>query len=234
MSGARVLAAIASVERRAHILPKALASLRPHVDVLAVYLNGYRETPAAVAKLADIIIRDDENRGAERKFHWATEHDGIYLTCDDDFAYPADYVPTMVAAVKRWGGKAIVTAHGREYRGDPKAFHGFVRQRLGTVFHEVKRGYWVNHPGTGVMAWDTRTVPIPSEWPERNISDMQVAVWAQRNGVPIWLIPHRRGWLESFATLDPQGIFRTSQAEKHARRNALLQQVEWKLNTIDP
>lgn len=230
----RTLAAIASVERRAHLLPKALASLRPHVDTLAVYLNGYGEVPAEVSRLADIVVRDDENRGAEKKFHWAAEHDGIYLSCDDDFAYPADYVPTMVAAVERWDGRAIITAHGREYRGSPKVFQAFVRKRFGTVFHEVKRGFWVNHPGTGVMAWDTRHVRVPAEWPERNAADMQVAVWAQRNDVPIWLIPHPKSWLESFATLDPNGIYRTSEAEGHRRRNSILQRIdEWKLFTVE-
>jgi len=84
-----------------------------------------------------------------------------------------------------------------------------------------------------VMAWDARRVRIPSEWPERNVADMQLALWAQRNAVPIWLIPHRARWLESFATLDPNGIFRTSQAEGHGRRNALLRQTDWRLFTLD-
>lgn len=230
---ARVLAAIASIPTRAHLLPRALRSLRPFVDVLAVYLNGFDEVPDAVAELADLHVCDPKNRGAEGKLHWAGQHDGIYLSCDDDFAYPADYVPTMVEAVERWGGRAIVTAHGREYRGEPSGFYDFVRKRLGIVHHEVKRGYWVNHPGTGVMAWDARRVRLPGEWPERNVADMQVALWAQRNAVPIWLIPHPARWIESFATLDPNGIFRTSQAEGHARRNALLRQTDWRLFTLD-
>lgn len=229
---ARTLAAIASIPSRAHLLPRALKSLRPHVDVLAVYLNGYGEAPAEITGLADLVVADPENRGAEKKFHWASEHDGIYLTCDDDFAYPPDYVPTMVEAVERFGGRAIVTAHGREYRGEPTGFHDFVRKRVGLYHQHVKRGIWVNHPGTGVMAWDARRVRIPAEWPLRNIADMQVAVWAQRNAVPIWLVPHQARWLESFATLDPGGIFRSSQAEGHARRTALLKTTEWRLFEI--
>lgn len=226
---ARVLAALASIPTRANLLPRVIASLRPHVDELAVYLNGYREVPSSVLKFADHHVLDPENRGAERKLFWADKHDGICLSCDDDFAYPADYVPTMVAAVERWGGRAIVTAHGREYRGRVDSFYGFVRQRLGIIHHEVKRGMWVNHPGTGVMAWDARRVHLPAEWPLQNIADMQVALWAQQNAVPIWLVPHRARWLESFATLDPNGIFRTSQSEGHRRRNELLSRADWHL-----
>lgn len=230
---APVLAALASVARRAHLLPRVVASLRPHVDILAVYLNGYGSVPDCVKRSADLHVLDPVNGGAEKKLHWAEQHEGIYLSCDDDFSYPEDYVPTMVRAVERWRGRAIVTAHGRVFTGRPHEFNQSVRSKLGIVHYEVKEGRWVNHGGTGVMAWDASAVKVPATWPERNIADMQVSLWAQRNKVPIWLVPHKRRWLDSFATLDPNGIFRSSQAEGHRRRNTLLQQTEWNLHTID-
>ena len=229
----RVLAALATVPGRAHVLPRALESLRPHVDVLAVYLNGYADVPKVVSKLADLHVLDHENRGAERKLHWAAEHGGIYLSCDDDFAYPADYVPTMVAAVQQWKGQAIVTGHGRSFHGRPRTIQEYQRSSLGIVHHQVKTGRWVNHGGTGCMAWDTREVALPAEWPLRNMADMQVSVWAQRNRVPIWLVPHKGRWLDSFLTMDPNGLFASSRAEGHARRNALLQTTDWQIFTVN-
>lgn len=233
------LAAIASIPSRAHHLSRALASLRPQVDRLCVYLNGYETVPTCVRELADEHVLDAENRGAEAKLHWADQRAGIALTCDDDFVYPPEYVATMVAAVEQWQGMAIVTAHGRTYRGRPRHVGDVVPGSRGIVHAFVRRGRWVNHPGSGVMAWDARRVPLPARpWPHRNATDMQVAVWAQRAEVPIWLVPHPARWLGSLASLDPEGIFMTSKATGHALRNRILREhgdaAGWALYRAEP
>lgn len=219
-----VLAALASIPRRSHILPSVLASLRPQVDRLCVYLNGYAAAPSCVSDLADEFVLAPENEGAERKLHWADRCDGVYLSCDDDFVYTPDYAATMVEAVERWHGKAIVTAHGRVYTGKPGHVHDLSSKSIGTVFTRVKEGRWVNHGGTGVMAWDARTVHVPTEWAHMNMADLQLAVWAQHARVPMWLIPHKSSWLGSLAESDPNGLWRTSKREGHRRRSALLVQ----------
>lgn len=217
------MAALASIPRREHFLPAVLRSLRGQVDRLCVYLNGYGAVPASVLELADEHVLSPTNGGAERKLHWAAEWDGIYLSCDDDFGYVDGYVATMISAVERWRSAAFITAHGRAYRGCPRSVHDIVPGSRGVVHHRVRTGGWVNHGGTGVMAWDARQIHLPREWPERNMADMQLAVWAQLERVPMWMIPHRAHWLTSLATMDPKGIFRSSQAEGHRRRNELLQ-----------
>jgi hypothetical protein len=213
-----------------------LASLRPQVDELRVYLNGFDEVPRCVAEMADAFVVSPENGGAERKLHWAGDWDGVYLSCDDDFVYPEDYARTLLEAIQQWGGRAIVTAHGREYPREPTNVGDFLPQSLGIVHQRVKFGHWINHGGTGAMGWDARVVRVPTEWPERNMADMQVAIWAQGAGVPLWLIPHRANWIRSLAAVDPNGIFRTSQADGHRRRNSVLrrhaQQNGWKLHEL--
>lgn len=237
------VAALASTPRRAHLLPRVLASLRPQVDLLHVYLNEQTTAPACVRELADDFVCDPQNRGAEAKLSWSSrpsfsransESDGFcYLSCDDDFIYPQNYVSTMVAAVQKWDGRAIVTAHGRSYAGRARGFFDIVPGSLGTIHRRVAAGRWINHAGSGVMAWDSRKVRIPSEWPERNATDAQVSVWAQRNKIPIWLVPHPAKWLASLASSDPQGIFRTSQRDKHRTRNALISSVDWHLYKVE-
>lgn len=217
------LAALASIPGRAQFLPRVLFSLRGQVNRLCVYLNGYESVPDCVRELADEHVLDVENRGAEKKFQWASSHAGVYLSCDDDLLYPQDYVATMCDAVRRWDGEAIVTAHGRSYEGAPTHVHQVAPGSVGVFTHKLTAGRWVNHGGTGVMAWDTRRVRVPSEWPERNVADMQVSIWAQRNGVPIWLREHPARWIRSLAGLDPQGIFITSRRDGHRKRNALLE-----------
>jgi hypothetical protein len=218
------LASLASVPEREHLLVQALESLRPQVDRLHVYLNGYEADPCCVQDLADKYVLSPENHGAERKFHWAQAHAGVYLTCDDDFVYAEGYVATMVDAVLRWDGRAIVTAHGRTYRPQARNVFDVVPGSVGIIHKRVGNGRWVNHGGTGVMAWDASKLAVPTSFPERNLADMQLSVWAQLNQVPIWLIPHEAHWLKSLASLDPAGIFRSSQAEGHERRNRLIRQ----------
>lgn len=233
----KTLAALASIPARAGFLPKVLESLRPQVDRLHVYLNGYTAVPECVRRLADEHVLSPVNQGAERKLHWADAHDGIYLSCDDDFVYPGEYVRTMVDAVLRWGGRAIVTAHGRTYRAYPRSVFDIDPKSLGIIHKRVDRGRFVNHGGTGVMAWDASRLKLPTTFPERNILDMQVAVWAQQSKVPIWLIPHKAHWLGALAPMDPKGIFRSSQREGHSRRNRMLREHSvsaggWKLHAL--
>lgn len=221
------LAALASIPSRSHLLPQTLASLRPQVDTLCVYLNGYEAAPSCVLELADHHVLDPVNSGAERKLHWADKHDGLYLSCDDDLLYPRDYARRMGEAVSDWGGTAICTAHGREYEGSPRDVHDVVPGSVGTYAMTVAHGRLINHGGTGVMAWDAGKVHVPTEWGQRNIADMQVALWAQQAGVPMYLVPHSGTWIGSLAMNDPRGLWRKSVKEGHARRNGLLRTRQW-------
>jgi len=223
---ATTLAAIATIPERTKFLPRVLESLRPQVDRLCVYLNGHAEVPACVLELADEHVLSPTNDGAEAKVHWADRHDGIYLSCDDDFIYRSEpaYVATMVHAVEQWEGAAIVTAHGRSYQGRPQRVGDIVPRSQGIIHARVPSGRWVNHPGTGVSAWDARRVHVPTSWPRRNAADMQLAAWAQRARVPIWLVPHRGRWLGSLASIDPRGIYMTARARGFPIRTAVLQE----------
>jgi hypothetical protein len=219
-----VLAALAAQERRAALLPQVLAALRPQVDRLCVYLNGWKSVPECVSKLADEHVLADENTGAERKFHWADRWDGIYCSVDDDLLYPPDYVERMVDGVERTHRRAIVSVHGRAYLGRPHTVHQVAPHGIGFYERNVPCDRPINHAGTGVMAWDARQVRVPTAFPERNIADMQLAVWAQQNSVPMWLLKHEARWVKNLAPLDSEGLFRTSQRDNHQRRNVLLQQ----------
>lgn len=217
---------MASQPRRAEYLPQVLGNLVRQVDQVAIWLNGYAAPPDIVLELARAgVLRYElarDNLGAEKKFHWAAEWAGLYFTTDDDMIYPPDYVARMVEAVEHWDGQAIVACHGRTYK--PRAGHvnDLMPGSAGLFYTRIDQGHWVNHAGTGVMAWDARRVHVPTEWPEKNLADMQLAVWAQRNKAPIWLLPHQAHWLRSLAPLDPKGIWKTSQAQGHERRNEAL------------
>jgi len=192
------------------------------VDLLHVYLNGYDDVPGAVRELADAWVLDSENAGAERKFWWASKHEGIYCSCDDDIVYPPDYVTRLTQELRARAGRGLVTGHGRIYRERAREAHDVQSASIGRFHRRVDNGRLVNHGGTGVMAWDAQATHVPTQWPERNLADMQVAVWAQQNRIPIWLMAHPANWYRPLALIDPHGIFRSSQAEGHRRRNAMI------------
>lgn len=217
-----VLAALAAIPGRADILPSVLHSLRPQVDVLCVYLNGWNSVPECVRGHCDDYVVSSTNQGAERKTHWADKHDGIYLSCDDDFEYPPDYAAAMVAEVERFSGEAIVTAHGRAYLGKPRDVHDVMPGSIGMYYRNVPCGRWVNYAGTGVTAWHAGTVKVPTRWEQRNNLDAQFAVWAQREQVPMWLLKHEGHWLKTYRPLDPNGIFKSSQRERHRTRSGII------------
>jgi hypothetical protein len=220
----QVVVSIASQARREVLLGRTLESLRLQCDVLCVYLNGYAEVPGFARELAQHVVHDRANNGAERKFWWAQRFpDALCFTCDDDIAYPPDYVAVMRAALEEHPG-AAVTAHGRSFRGIPLSVHHVVPGSVGKFHRQVNVGSYVNHAGTGVLAWDARRLTVPDRWPLQNIADAQFAVWAQQARVPIWLVPHEAGWLSSPALRDPLGLFAASRQEGHARRSALLRE----------
>jgi hypothetical protein len=226
------LVAVATTPDREALLPASLGSLRKQCDRLHVYLNGHADVPACVRELADVYAGGEENEGADKKFHWSREYDGIYLSCDDDFVYPPDYVARMTAGVERFGGRALVTAHGRTYPPHPTNVADQLRGRSATLTCRVPHGRWVNHAGTGVLAWDARVVQVPLEYPVLNMTDVQLSAWANREEIPIWVVPHNPGWLKPIPNRC-ESISKRSRMERHGTKNALLlQHPEWKLHEV--
>lgn len=224
------LVAIATTPDRVALLGESLPSLRHQCDRLHIYLNGHTEVPPIVWDLADEHVLSATNEGADKKFHWAHEHGGIYLSCDDDFVYPPDYVARMAGAVQHWGGRALVTAHGRTFPPKPKDLADQVFK--GSLATHVPKGRWVNHAGTGVLAWDATQIQVPLSYPVKNRSDVQLSAWANARGIPIWLVPHSPTWLKP---IRHQGstVGAASRAERHATNNALLHaHGEWKLHQL--
>ena len=221
----RTLAVVVTMPGRP--LDQVLASLRPQVDELAVYCNGFDSPPKSA--LPDYVRCDPDNTvGASGKFFLSRSHTGIYLACDDDLLYPPDYVQVMCDAVRRWDGRALVTCHGRElYAGR------FEAARLAYRALAACRGRWLNYPGSCALAFDTR-LKVPDVFPKNN-EESALAVWAQQHGVPIWLLPHEADWLQTLLPPKYKGptVWKAEKAAAFANRNAILSQVdEWWVHQV--
>lgn len=216
------LAVLATVPGREATLRECLASLRPQVDELRVICHDMTEPPAAVLEFATDFVCMADRAGSAAKLLFADTWKGLYLGCDDDLAYPADYVETMRRWVKRWKGRALVTCHGRTL--SPKS-RGFLDVVSASAPQQANAGAWINYPGGCAMAFDTR-LNVPPFVPGKNLEEAHLAVWAQRRGVPIWLVPHAAGWLRYLlAGKDLPTIWAEEKGAQFANRNAVLRPV---------
>lgn len=227
------LAALATIPGREFALRECLASLRPQVDEIRVVCNGFTEVPDVVRELADAwILEPDDTRGSAAKLEWADRFTGLYLGCDDDLAYPADYVDVMRQWVKRWKGRALVTCHGRTLKPDAC---GFLDASFARAPQQANTGAWINYPGGCAMAFDTR-LNIPRVVPGKNLEEAHLAVWAQRERVPIYLVPHAAGWLRYLlAGKDLPTIWAEEKAAGFVNRANVLEKVGtsaegWRVN----
>lgn len=224
------MAALATIPGRP--LGAVLRTLRPQVDTLVVFCNGFYTPPDEVLQYADDWDVDPENSAQDRaKFAWAATWRGVYLTCDDDILYPADYVSRHVAAIKRFGKAVISTAHGRIIK--PEA-ENWGDQCRATRYWEASPGFWCNWAGTGVSAFHT-TLRVPPIWPgaETN-ADGYLARWCQERQVPIWCLPRHAGWIQPHPRRDWQAMFEADRSNEYANVNAHVRAIPaWRVYT-DP
>ena len=131
----------------------------------------------------------------------AEEKTGIILTVDDDIHYPKDYVETMVSAVNRYSGNAIIGVHGCVLPvGEPVKDWKDYRQnrRVHWFRRSVSVDVPVNIVGTGTMAYDATKMKFNwQDYQEQRMVDIHVAVEAQENKWPMispirpreWMVP---------------------------------------------
>jgi hypothetical protein len=220
------LAVLATVPGREAAVAVCLASLRPQVDEIRVVCNGFRsydDVPRAVKDFADeFVLMPDDPHGSAAKLRWASHWAGLYLGCDDDLEYPADYAAYMLGRVQRWKGRALVTCHGRILAGRATKFTDAVQA---WAPQQANDGAWLNYPGGCALAFDTR-LGVPDVVPGKNLEEAHLAVWAQRKGVPIYLAPHAAGYLRYLlAGTDLPTIWAEEKGAKFANRNAVLREI---------
>ena len=206
-----VLASVASIPSRTDWLREVIHGLRPQVDRLLVYLNDYPAVPAFLEGEGIIVIRSNEHgdRGDAGKFFAAGQHTGIHLLCDDDIAYPDDYVEQLLAGIERYERRAVVGFHANMLR---EPFADYLRTR--TIIH-MSRGVaadvGVHVLGTGTAAYHSSTIRVrPEDFRVPNMADVWFALLGQRQQVPFVQLRREAGWLQEFVQVygtAPDGLY---------------------------
>lgn len=161
-----------------------------------------------------------DTSGSIAKLEWANRWDGIYLGCDDDIQYPIDYVKVMSQWIKIWEGQAIVTCHGRILREKSVSF--LDAEFSAQAFKDCP-GRWINYPGGLGIGFHT-SLDLPNTFPGKSTEEAALAVLAQERQIPIWLVPHKEGWLRwLLAGKNLPTIWAEEKSTGFVRRNKVLE-----------
>lgn len=192
-----VHAAVASIPGRQAQLAAVVAAIAPQVDVLHVYLNGYATVPDFLQGKSAVRVARSQDWGDARdngKFHFLGEAGSYYLTLDDDLAYPADYVRTLLLNIEKYGRRAVVGVHGVLLAHPMTRFYAN-RTVLG-FRHGLVADRSVHLLGTGTVAFHRDTLALTySDFGEPGMADLWLAIAAKRQGVPLRCIARGPGWL---------------------------------------
>lgn len=167
-----------------------------------------------------------DTEGDKMKFNDVDQVKGYYFSCDDDLIYPPDYIEKMIAKLQEYDNRIIVTAMGRIVDSTPiiryyKSEHITKFSCLGETKEQ-----WVHIGGTGCMAFHTDYFR-PEYFGNGFMSDIWLALEAQKKKVPILCIEHPPLWIQQQETND-EGIYERYKDNDKEQVNA-INSVDWKL-----
>lgn len=175
----KVIAGMATFGERREYADRSIDSLLTQVDELFLYDNS--------------INNDLTDNG---KFFGLTQvkEPCYYLSVDDDIIYPEDYVDKMLYWLHTL--KGIVTHHGRKLKG--KGLHYYNDHHTHACLHRVYGVHSIDVAGTGVTAFRTdqfNPVDVINSSDHR-MSDLVFSLEAAKQNVPIYVVPHSRGYFK--------------------------------------
>lgn len=225
---------MATIPSRESTLGDCVASIINQVDHLHVYLNGHRQTPSCLAHpriTAYLSMAHHGDLGDVGKFFRVEGQQGLYLSLDDDFKYPADYVSRLAAELHRYGSDYCVGVHGIQLHARVKSY---CCDR--SVFHwnsNLAADQPVHILGTGLLCFDASKLNVAlKDFGSRNMADLWFGLLAQRERWGLVCIHHKRSWLRSIANSNT--LFDQMRVDD-SKQTALVKRIAaWKLWAASP
>ena len=236
----RAMVSIASVPSREPSLRNVVGSLLHQAGRINVYLNGYAETPEYLDHPKLVVARSQEygDVGDAGKFFWLGSDADYYLTCDDDILYPPDYVARTIAAIERYGRRAVIGWHGA-LLDEPFSDYYATRTIL-SFYRECKFDTPVHVLGTGATGFHVSTLEIAfPDFHAPNMADIWLAAKGQRAGVPFIVCAHQANELRPLEQpADDEAIWKAcvtgagSVRDTRARQNeVVLAHWPWRVHS---
>ena len=186
---------LATIPSRIQSLRESLDSLYKQADKIYVSLNGHKVKPDyddTDDKITWTFL--DNSLGDAAKVYGLENREGFICLCDDDLAYPPNYVSYMLSKYNQHKG-CIITLHGRVFRRPVRRSHGGHRESyrcLGNVIGD----HVTDVGGSGVMLFHADDFRITTaDCPHGNMLDIWVGKKAYELGVKIVVVEHKSGWL---------------------------------------
>lgn len=184
----------------------AYADLRRQCDRFILVLGGgYTEVPGGFldenekhdvesGKMKIAVAGKDglpEDKGCQNKFMFYGDFPGYYCTFDDDIRYSQNCVYQLVLKYEQYRRKAIVSFHGKRYTVENgKIVSCYDKKKLRRFqFFGWHKDEFSHLIGTGCMAVRPADFSLSKAvflGPAKNVGDDELlALWAQRNNVPL-------------------------------------------------
>lgn len=184
-----IVAGIATIPNRVMQCYNTIQSLLPQVDKINLSLNNYTGVPE-IFKHPKIDAQLTQGTD-EQKFR-KVEGD-IYLGCDDDLIYPANYVGVIKKKLERF---EIISFHGRNFHSFPIQSYYKSKSSRYRCLDKVAMDIQVQVAGTGCMAFKPERFMITlKDLPHKYMADIQVAIAAKKAGIFPVCIAHEAGWI---------------------------------------
>ena len=209
---------------------------------MCICFNGFDEIPKNLPKSEKIIAicangknGNPPDLGCNNKMYWLGDFPGYYATVDDDIIYPPNYIQTIKDALDKCDRKAIVSFHGHIY----KPVNGKINIR-------DKQLLWfkLNHPtkychrlGMGVaMSYPSKlnlSKDVFLKHPKNTGDDELMALWAQRNHVPMICLSTNNISILSNDKFALTNCLSSKNNTINKRRRLLESFTNWKIYELD-
>jgi hypothetical protein len=229
ISGMPRVAAIATMASRVETFQKVLPVIHAQVDHVFIYLDGYSVSPSFLANFDRVTVRRAEDLGdLHNNSRYLCLQDistpTVVVMVDDDIIYPPDYVNRLVNVLQQLEGKAIVGVHGRIFTPPHQSY---ARHTHCIHFaHQLGQACHVHELGTGTCAFISSNFGVdPREWGRSDMDDIDVAIEAQRRGLPRIAVARAAGWLKACAEPQPDSLWARTlidDSEQSRRMRTLL------------
>jgi pentatricopeptide repeat protein len=239
-----VYAAICSIPSRLETLRSTVHSLENQVDGIFVYLDKYDDVPTDLSDNAKVTIFRSQDFDADHrdnaKFLGYNRLVGssapfYYFTCDDDIAYPHDYISTMIRALRNFDDRVALGVHGVIVEERPRSYF---RRRFNFHFADdsVDSFRLVNNLGTGTTGFHSKLFASidPNKWSRGGMVDIYFSIECKKNLIPMVCINRHSGWLVDLdETKSTPTLFHEFKEKEALITNELKLSAPWGFAGID-
>jgi FkbM family methyltransferase len=187
----RVRVGMAAIPSRVEALERVVSTMVRQADEVCVYLNGFDEVPTFLLQQG-VRVATGEDLGDRGKFAFLYDHDGYYITVDDDIEYPPYYVEHLIDGIERYRRQAVVSWHGSIVKAGFKDFYSPASRQVLSFRSERGQDTLVHISGTGCTGFHTDTVkPTMDVFERSNMADLYFSDHCESLSVPRIVLAHR-------------------------------------------